>query len=225
MLTDYQKEDAYQRSLSPEKRLEYWHAVREGMHRHPKCRCAECQHFCVMPAGWRPYDLEAPVCALAASNVSPADVYFDGAECKEFELFDPQRMDKSPSDWEWHGCRVLFRVMDTWFVSGMLLTAEPPFMMGGFIERTSADLELDDDEDAFTETERHACEEAVVRFFEEGYIVKERQFQDFDMRCILDGEKYPLLDAYSTMGRNPVSPEDVWRFYHAPADEDCCVDE
>lgn len=88
MNPDYEKEDAYQRSLSPQKRLEYWHAVREGMHRHPDCRCSQCKHFCVMPGGFMPYDIEAPVCALTESNVSPAAVYFDGAPCKDFVPFD-----------------------------------------------------------------------------------------------------------------------------------------
>lgn len=88
MNPDYEKEDTYQRSLSPQKRLEYWHAVREGMHRHPDCRCSQCKHFLVMPSGFRPYDLETPVCALAESNVSPAEVYFDGVPCKNFVPFD-----------------------------------------------------------------------------------------------------------------------------------------
>lgn len=38
MNQDDEQEDTYQRSLPPRLRLEYRHAVREGMHRYPQCR-------------------------------------------------------------------------------------------------------------------------------------------------------------------------------------------
>lgn len=85
MNQDYEQEDAYQRALPPRLRLEYWHAVREGMHRHPQCRCTGCRHFTW--DGEHPWEIETPVCELGEENVSPAEVYFDNAECPLFEAF------------------------------------------------------------------------------------------------------------------------------------------
>ena len=45
MNQDDEQEDTYQRTLPPRLRLEYRHAVREGMHRYPQCRCTQCRHF------------------------------------------------------------------------------------------------------------------------------------------------------------------------------------
>lgn len=69
MNTDAKQEDAYQRSLPPRRSLEYRHAVREGMHRHPQCRCTGCRHF--IWDGERPLEKETPVCALGEENATP----------------------------------------------------------------------------------------------------------------------------------------------------------
>lgn len=132
------------------------------------------------------------------------------------------------SGMEWHGNIARFNVGGKWYLSGMMFSFKPPFIMGGFIQEHTPDIELlDDDEedDAISEEERKACEDAIMRFFKEGYIVKEGQFQDYCMMCVLDGEKHPVLDAYAGMPRNPKSPEEVWWFYHAPPDDDGYVEE
>lgn len=128
---------------------------------------------------------------------------------------------------EWHGNIARFKVGETWYLSGMMFSTKAPWVMGGFIEPHTDDIDPSafDEAPSFTAKQRKACEGAIMRFFEEGYVVKEGQFQDFCMMCILDGEKYPVLDAYAGMSRNPISPEEVWWFYHAPPDDDSYVDE
>lgn len=151
---------------------------------------------------------------------------FAFSDSRMLEPIDKCGKSDNDTHMEWHGNIARFNVGGKWYLSGAMFSRKPPFIMGGFIQEHTPDIELlDDDEEVFTDEERKACEAAIMRFFEEGYIVREGQFQDYCMMCVLDGEKYPVLGAYAGMPRNPKSPEEVWRFYHAPPDDDGYIDE
>lgn len=143
------------------------------------------------------------------------------------ESIDKRGKSDNDTHMEWHGNIARFNVDGKWYLSGMMFSCRAPFIMGGFIQEHTPDIDLSvyDEEEAFTEAQRKACEKAIMRFFKAGYVVREGQFQDYCMMCILDGEKYPVLYDYESLQRNPVSPEEVWWFYHSPPDDDGYIDE
>lgn len=123
------------------------------------------------------------------------------------------------SGMEWIGGSARFQVDGAWYRSGIVSAYDKPYIMYGFIERESEDMPpfsecWDEDDEPMTDKERAAAEKVVMRFFHEGYVVREGMFQDFCMVCVLDGEDYPVLDTYANMRRNPKNAEEVWRFYH-----------
>lgn len=136
----------------------------------------------------------------------------------------------SISGMEWYGNRALFEMGGKWFASGLVWSASAPFTMGGFIEPAETEfcslsqlreMLKEDDEPAWrNENEREAAEEAVLRFYEEGYILPDGWMNNYDdFLCILDGDKFPPMGPYAHMERNPVSVDEMVAFF-APDDDD-----
>ena len=102
--------------------------------------------------------------------------------------------------------------------------------MGGFIEPAVTEFcsldelrkMLTEDEPAWrSDAEREAAEEAVLRFYEDGWILPDGWTNNYeDFLCILDGEKFEPMGPYAHMNRNPISPDEVVAFYSTVDDDD-----
>ena len=136
---------------------------------------------------------------------------------------------------EWYGNQALFEIDGRWYVTGLVACKEP-FTMHGFIEpavtewRTLEELRsaLSADVEAAwrSEAEQAAAEEAVLRFYEEGWLLPEGWTNNYDdYLYILDGEKFPPMGPYSHMERNPKSPDEVVAFFSPDPDDEWDEDE
>lgn len=89
--------------------------------------------------------------------------------------------------------------------------------MYGFIERITEDHDLSGwgkgEEDEFTKAEREAAENALMRFFKEGYILKDGEYQDMEMVCVLDADEQDEVYPYEP-GKIPKTPDEVRAFFH-----------